>query len=160
MEGSILHQTRSSSPPHLTHSPITNVNSALVQGMIVMIEMTRVVVEVIVVGVVEEEGVGVEEGMRVLGNLLTLDGQDDDRMVAERRDRLRRRALVDGKLYFSFNLLFPLPSVAPSPFSYRVMNNPCTIVCLLTTELDRCAWFDSKLWLWESIKLHRIQYMN
>lgn len=100
MEGNILHQTLNYIPPHRIHSLATNVNSALAQGMIVMIEMIWVVVEVTVVGVVEEEAV--EGDMRALENLLILGGQDDDQVVAERRGLLHHRALVDGDIGLSF----------------------------------------------------------
>lgn len=59
-----------------------------------MIEVTRVVVEAIVVGVVGEEVV--EEGMRVLENPLTLAGREDDLRMTAERDRPRLRVLVDG----------------------------------------------------------------
>jgi len=109
MEGSTLHQTPNYTPPHLIHNLAMNLNSAPAQGMTVMIEVTRLVAEVIVVGVVEEEAVG--EDMRALGNLLTLDGQDDDQVAAERRDRLHRQVLADGNLELNIGQSYDLSLV-------------------------------------------------
>jgi hypothetical protein len=101
MEGSILRRAPNYILPHPINSLPTNVISALVRDMIVMIVATQVVVEVTVVGVVAEEAA--EEGMRVLANLLTLAGRDDDpRIMGEGRDRLRRQVLVDGNLGLNF----------------------------------------------------------
>lgn len=90
MEDTIARRLPSYIIPHPTHSLTMNVISAPVG----MIEVTRVVVEAIVVGVVGEEVV--EEGMRVLENPLTLAGREDDLRMTAERDRPRLRVLVDG----------------------------------------------------------------